>query len=199
MNDNNTEIKILEAAKSIFLIKGMNGARMQEIADKAKINKAMLHYYFKSKQILFEAVFLNAFKQLAPQLNAILNDDNSIEDKIRNFTNSYLSFLIKHPYLPRFIIQEMNRSPEFFETHMAANFPSIEKFRKQVELEVKQGKIEVISAEHLFVNILSMCLFPVIGSGMVKAFLRQSDDDYHRMMEDRKTSVAESILNSIKI
>lgn len=79
----------------------MDGARMQEIADEAKINKAMLHYYFRSKQLLFEAVFKTAFSLLAPQLNAILNDDSSIEDKIRNFTRNYISFMSKHPYIPK--------------------------------------------------------------------------------------------------
>ncbi len=111
--DINTEYHILEAAKKVFQSKGMDGARMQEIADEAKINKAMLHYYYRSKQLLFEAVFINAFELLAPQLNAILNDDSSIEKKVRNFTSNYISFIIKHPYLPSFIIQELNRNPEF--------------------------------------------------------------------------------------
>lgn len=81
--DNKTEEQILEAAQKIFQSKGMDGARMQEIADKASINKAMLHYYYRSKQLLFEAVFKKAFTLLAPQLNAILNDDSSLEDKSR--------------------------------------------------------------------------------------------------------------------
>ena len=83
----NAENQILNAAKNVFQSKGMDGARMQEIADKAGINKAMLHYYYRSKQLLFEAVFKNAFALLAPQLNKVLNDDSSIEDKIRSFTS----------------------------------------------------------------------------------------------------------------
>ena len=108
----NTEEKILQAANNVFQTKGMAGARMQEIADKAGINKAMLHYYYRSKQRLFEAVFNNTFSLLAPQLNNILNDDSSIEVKVRNFTSNYIGFVIKHPYLPNFIIQELNRSEE---------------------------------------------------------------------------------------
>ena len=106
-----TEIQILNAAKTVFQQKGMDGSRMQEIADEAGINKAMLHYYYRSKQILFEAVFNHAFALLAPQLNKILNDDSSIEEKIRNFTSNYISFVNKHPYLPNFVIQEINRNP----------------------------------------------------------------------------------------
>ena len=84
-----TEEQILDAAKEVFQKKGMDGARMQEIADKAGINKAMLHYYYRSKQLLFEAVFSNAFALLAPQMNKILNDDSSIEEKVRSFTHNY--------------------------------------------------------------------------------------------------------------
>ena len=195
----NAKTKILEAAKSIFQLKGMQGARMQEIADKAGINKAMLHYYFRSKQLLFEAVFMSAFKMLAPHLNAILNDDNSIEDKIKQFTSSYISFLIKHPYLPSFLIQEMNRNPEFLkDSYLAKKFPNINKFKEQVEKEVKEGKIKPILAEQLFINTLSMCLFPIIGAPMVKTFLNIDDEQYEDILEQRKTEVANFIMNSIK-
>ena len=125
----NTESLILEAAKSIFQIKGMDGARMQEIADKAGINKAMLHYYYRSKQMLFEDVFKNAFSLLAPQLNAILNDNSSIEEKIKSFTSNYISFIIKHPYLPGFIIQELNRNQDFIlKLKDNKGFPNLDKF-----------------------------------------------------------------------
>ena len=107
----NTEEEILNAAKEVFQQKGMAGARMQEIADKAKINKALLHYYYRSKQLLFEAVFKNAFRLLAPQIGKVLNDDTELFDKIRNFTDSYVSFVIKHPYLPNFVTQELNSNP----------------------------------------------------------------------------------------
>ena len=121
-----TESSILDAAKRIFQNKGMDGARMQEIADEANINKAMLHYYFRSKELLFEAVFTNAFALLAPQLNAILNDDSSIEEKIKKFTFNYISFIIKHPYLPNFIIQELNRNPDFIlKLYKTNGFPNI--------------------------------------------------------------------------
>ena len=131
--DENTESQILNAAKNVFQRKGMDGSRMQEIADEAGINKAMLHYYYRSKQMLFEAVFKGAFSLLAPQLNKILNDDNSLEEKIKNFTSSYISFIVKHPYVPNFVIQELNRNPDFILKMQRNNeFPNIQKFKDQV-------------------------------------------------------------------
>ena len=197
--DENTEDQILEAAKNVFQSKGMDGARMQEIADKAGINKAMLHYYYRSKQLLFEAVFKNAFSLLAPQLNAVLNDDSSIEDKIRNFTSNYISFIVKHPYLPNFIIQELNRNQDFILKMKDNNgFPNIEKFKKQVDDEVTKGLIKPMSAEQLFINIMALNIFPFVAKPLIMAITNSDDKHYKQLMEERKTEVANFIINSIK-
>ena len=198
--DTTTETTILNAAKTIFQQKGMDGARMQEIANAAGINKALLHYYYRNKQLLFEAVFKSAFSLLAPQMHKILNDDSSIYDKIKNFTNNYISFVIKHPYLPNFIIQELNKNPEFAVNILAQNkFPNIEKFKKQIDEEVTEGKIKPIKADQLFINILSLNIFPFIAAPLFKGFLNLSNEEYQLMLENRKTEVAEFIINAIKV
>lgn len=195
----NTEDQILNAAKNIFQSKGMDGARMQEIANEAGINKAMLHYYYRSKQLLFEAVFINAFSLLAPQINAILNDDSSIENKIRNFSSNYISFIEQHPYLPNFIIQELNRNPDFMLKMKENNvFPNLEKFKKQVTIEVKNGTLKNISAEQLFINILALNVFPFIAKPLIKGLIAVEEDGFQQIIEDRKTEVADFIINSIK-
>ena len=197
--DKNTEEQILSAAKSIFQSKGMNGARMQEIADKAGINKAMLHYYYRNKQLLFEAVFKNAFSLLAPQLNAILNDDSSIEEKVRNFTSNYITFISKHPYLPNFIIQELNRNPEFILKMKDTNgLPNIEKFKKQVAIEIENGLIKPITAEQLFINIMALNIFPFVAKPLIMAFTNTDAIAYKKIIDSRKTEVADFIINSIK-
>ncbi|WP_299054313.1 TetR/AcrR family transcriptional regulator [uncultured Polaribacter sp.] len=195
-----TESLILEAAKSIFQTKGMDGARMQEIADKAGINKAMLHYYYRNKQLLFEAVFKNAFSLLAPQLNTILNDDSSIEEKIRNFSSNYITFITEHPYLPNFVIQELNKNPAFI-LKMKENkaFPNIEKFKKQVDFEVQNGSIKQIDATQLFINILSLNVFPFIAKPLIMGLIEVDDVAFKAIIEERKTAVANFIINSIKL
>lgn len=194
-----TEGQILDAAESVFQKKGMDGARMQEIADEAGINKAMLHYYYRSKQLLFEAVFSKAFSLLAPQLNKILNDDSAIEEKVRSFTYNYISFISRHPYLPNFIIQELNRNPKFFEKiQQSAAFPSLEKFKSQVAKEVEQGKLKPIDGEQLFINIVALNIFPFVASPLIKGFLKIDSKGFKLLMERRKTEVSEFIINSIK-
>ncbi len=159
----------------------------------------MLHYYYRSKQLLFEAVFNNAFSLLAPQLNKVLNDDSSIENKIKNFTSNYISFISKHPYLPNFIIQELNRNPEFIlKLKENKGFPNIEKFKKQVQLEIDNGTLKQIKGEQLFINILSLSIFPFVATPLIKAFANLDDTTFKKLMDERKIEVANFIINSIK-
>lgn len=200
MKTENTESEILEAAKEVFQQKGMDGTRMQEIADKANINKALLHYYFRNKQLLFEAVFKNAFLLLAPQINTILNDDSDLFAKIQNFTHSYISFVVEHPYVPNFVIQEINRNPEFIQKLKAdKNFPSVDKFKTEVTQAIENGLIKPIKPESLFINIMSLNIFPFIGKSLLSALTNINSDDYDSLLESRKNEVADFIINSIKI
>ena len=200
IDSENTETEILNAAKEVFQQKGMAGTRMQEIADKANINKALLHYYYRNKQLLFEAVFQSAFKLLAPQLHKILNDDSDLFEKIKNFTENYVSFVIKHPYLPNFVIQELSKNPEFVQKLRAdKNFPSIKKFKTQVNQAAIQGIIKPIEAEQLFINIMSLNIFPFIGQPLLMVLVNADKESYNKILKKRKTEVAAFIINSIKI
>ncbi len=197
--DISTQAGILNAAKHVFQQKGMTGARMQEIADEAGINKAMLHYYYRSKELLFEAVFKSAFSMLAPQLNKIINAENSLFDKINDFTNSYISFVIKHPYIPNFVILELNRKPDFVKKLISEeHFPNIEKFKEQVEECVEKDIIRPINPEQLFINIMALNIFPFLGAPLLKGFTKTNEKEYKKLMKERKTFVAEFIINAIK-
>jgi TetR/AcrR family transcriptional regulator len=194
-----TEEKIFNAARIVFQKKGFAGARMQEIADEAGINKAMLHYCFKNKQLLFEAVFMNAFGQLAPQINAIFNSDETVFNKIRKFTHSYISFVIDNPYLPQFVIQEMNNNPEFVMSFLNhENRPNPKLLISQIEKEIAAGIIKAINPKQLLLDIFSMTVFPFAAQMMVKGIIQISDSEFNQLMEERKTSIAEQIINSIK-
>jgi len=194
------EEKILDAAKRVFENKGMVGARMQEIADEAKINKSLLHYYYRSKQKLFEAVFKSAFNKLAPQINSILSAEEPIREKIKNFTFNYTSFMVKHPYLPNFILQELNRNPDFVKDLISNNnIPGMKKFNNQIKEAVDRKKIRPIEAEQLFINILALNIFPFVGAPLLKGFLETSDKEFKNILEKRKTQVADFIIQSIKL
>ncbi len=197
--DITAESKILDAAKNVFQRKGMFGARVQEIADEANINKAMIHYYFRNKQQLFDVVFMREFASMIPHAVKFLNGDSSIENKIREFVFNHISFLQKNPYLASFIFQELNRDPETLKKMRAKmGVSNIEKFKRQVQEEIKNGQLKPIDPEQLFINIVSLNLFPFIGAPMIKVVLNLDDDSFNQLMEERKTEVANFIINSIK-
>src|SRR3954463_1613260 len=128
------EQKILEAAKQVFFDKGMHGARMQDIADKAGINKAMLHYYFRSKEKLFEKIFTEVAGHFLPRIATILASENSVLEKIDTFCAEYISQVMQTPYVPIFILNEINRQPEaFLNKVLGGKKPPFEKFLKQLK------------------------------------------------------------------
>src|ERR1017187_9752498 len=152
--DQTTEEKILAAAKKVFVVKGMAGARMQDIADTAGINKALLHYYFRNKEKLFEVIFKEAAIRLFPKINAILNSDLPLFDKIRRFAHDYIEIVIENPYLPLFVLNEINKQPLAFSKKMFGNNrPAVHKMAEQIEKEIKKGLIKPISHVQLIINM----------------------------------------------
>ena len=194
-----TEEKIFEAAFKVFQLKGFKGARMQEIADEAGINKAMLHYCFKNKELLFEAVFMNAFGKLAPQINEIFKSQDSIFEKIKKFTDSYISFVMDYPFLPQFIIQEMNNNPEFVTKFLKKeNRPDPTKLIHQIENEIKLGILKPINPKQLLIDIFSMTVFPFAAQALLKGMIQVSNEELMQLMEERKKYIYEHIITSIK-
>ncbi len=194
-----TEEKIFEAAFKVFQLKGFKGARMQEIADEAGINKAMLHYCFKNKELLFEAVFMNAFGKLAPQINEIFKSQDSIFEKIKKFTDSYISFVMNYPFLPQFIIQEMNNNPEFVTKFLKKeNRPDPTKLIHQIENEIKLGILKPINPKQLLIDIFSMTVFPFAAQALLKGMIQVSNEELMQLMEERKKYIYEQIITSIK-
>ena len=111
-NDKQTEDKIFEAATEVFINKGMDGSRMQDIANHAGINKSLLHYYFRTKDKLFNAVFEKIAEQLFKRFAPVFDEKLSLEEKIRFFYREHIEFLKNNPRLPSFILNEINRNPE---------------------------------------------------------------------------------------
>lgn len=194
-----TEEKIFDAAFKVFQLKGFKGARMQEIADEAGINKAMLHYCFKNKELLFESVFMNAFGKLAPQINEIFKSQDSIFEKIKKFTDSYISFVMNYPFLPQFIIQEMNNNPEFVTKFLKKeNRPDPTKLIHQIENEIKLGILKPINPKQLLIDIFSMTVFPFAAQALLKGMIQVSNEEFMQLMEERKKYIYEQIITSIK-
>jgi TetR/AcrR family transcriptional regulator len=196
--DNKTEETILEAAKRVFHEHGLAGARMQQIADEAGINKALLHYYFRNKDRLFKAVFLDGFTAIIPKMNEIFDADIPLLDKIRTFADRYITLVSENPYLPGFIIQEMNNNPNFATEYLSGNLrPNPSKLLDQIQREVDAGNIIPIEPVQLVINLMAMCIFPFTAAQMIKGVTGASKKQFDLMMERRKKDIPEFIINAI--
>lgn len=200
LKDDNTEKRILEAARNIFHIKGFSGARMQEIADEAKINKAMLNYYFRSKDKLFEAVLKEAFQNFFPVVFKMVNTDLPLFEKIENFVSGYLTFLQNNRCIPGFILGELAQNPQRLKDFFSENkIKPPAKFLLEIKDAVDKNEIVHIEPTTLVLNILSLCIFPIVAKPIIETVFNMSEEQYGNMIEARKKSVAQFIINAIKV
>ncbi len=198
--ERNAGEKILEAARKVFITKGMNGARMQDIADEAGMNKALLHYYYRDKDKLFETVFLEEAQKFFPKINMIFNSEIPLEEKIGKFVQEYIDEMQLNPYLPWFVLNEINRDPDQFMYKVwgADNLPRPGKFLEQIEKEIKRGKIKRIQPVHLLLNLLGMTIFPFVARPMVVRNMRMSETQFREAMEQRKKEIPKFIMDAIR-
>ncbi len=197
--DKKTEVVILEAAKAVFIRKGMDGARMQEIADEAGINKALLHYYFRSKQKLFDAVFSRVLSTTFNEMRELFSGGLSVEQAVRKFADAYINTLIQNPYIPQFVIHELNKDVEKLQALVSKNLPDLLPFLQTIEKEIAEGKIRKIDPRQLLMNTISLCIFPFVGRPIITTILYEGNNkEFYHTMECRKSDVADFIMNSIK-
>ena len=194
-----TEDIIFEAAKKIFIKYGFDGARMQQIADAAGINKALLHYYFRSKEHLFDAIFEESFKKFLPNISYIMMSQQPFEEKIKLFVSHYIDTLLQNPHLPVFVIHELQRKPERIVNIIKNSGINPALTATMLQSEIDEGKIMPIPLPHLIVNMIGMCIFPFVGRPILEGFIFKGNAEaYDRFLKERKTLVADFIINSIR-
>ena len=201
MNDlkkDNTEEKILIAAQNVFIEKGMDGARMQAIADEAGINKALLHYYFRTKEKLFNAIFIKVFSQIFPNLMTMVRSERPLEEKLGVFVETYIDMLQKNPFLPTFILKEMNRNPDFLASIIKSNGVNPQEIFAMFEKEMEAGKIRRMSPREVLINIIALSIFPIAAGPLISIMFFENDKAaYNEFIEKRKKTITEFVLNSI--
>jgi TetR/AcrR family transcriptional regulator len=198
-NDKLTEEKIFEAATEVFLEKGMDGARMQDIASQAGINKALLHYYFRTKEKLFTSVFemiaRKVFKKFAP----VMDEKLTLEEKIRFFFREHISFLQENPRLPGFVLNEVNRHPERIRKLLSnVDFDNLFlKLFDQHQEELARYNITRELLPQLLITMAAMSVFPFAAKGILEGILGKVDIKFKDFMEERKEFAAEFVIKAI--
>ncbi len=195
-----TEHIILNAAKDIFVKKGYAGARMQEIADEAGINKAMLHYYFRSKAKLFQVILEQTMGQLIPKVAQAFEMEGIVIEKIEFLIQNYIQTIRENPHVPMFILHELSQNRVEFLVRIKekmTQFPNFQQFFQQIESEAKAGKIRAFNPVHLLLNIMSLCVFPFIAKPVVTNLVGIPDLMYDQLMQQREKEVIKFVKNAL--
>jgi AcrR family transcriptional regulator len=200
--DQKTQELILEAARKVFIRDGFDGARMQDIANVAGINKALLHYYYKNKESLFNLVFEDAFAAFVPQIHAIFSGNGGAVEKLCKYVEAHIELLLKKPDLPTFVIHEIHRDPDRFFNNLISKMPGpppFASFMGQLIQEMSEGKIREMDPRFVWMNVMAMTVFPFVAAPLMSRMLLTDPETYHTLLRDRVTSVQLFIKSSLLI
>ena len=204
--DGDTERRILEAARIVFVRRGTAGARMQEIAEEAGVNQALLHYYFRTKEHLAATVFREAAGRLLPAVLGVFNSDAPIEQKVERFVHIYIDTVRKSPFLPAYVLSEMHHHPE----RLAAMLESAgvqpaqivagvrARLGEQLREQAEQGRMRPIAPEQFFLNMLGLAVVPFIARPALRVAFEMDDDAFERFLDERRALLPGLILNSLR-
>jgi AcrR family transcriptional regulator len=186
--DFNTETKIKTAARVVFHKKGFAATRTRDIAEEAKMNLALLNYYFESKEKLFNLIMLETLTFFFQTMGIVFNDETTtLEKKIQLMSEKYIDLIIAEPEIPFFILNDIrSNGAAILEKLSVANMVMKSAFIKQYKEAAKNGKVAEPNPLHFLMNLLGMIVFPFINSPMIKKVGKLSDRQFDKLMQERK-------------
>ena len=192
------ELLILQTAMEVFIEKGQHGARMQEIADRAGINKALLHYYFRSKENLYARIFERLFWDNLNAIISLLDQELTFEQYLRSFIDHYIEFLKRNPRLPLFILRGISEGgpvvQQVMETISQKQDKLAHRYLTIFEAAVESGEIRRQDPLQLIATIIGACLFFFAGEPMFRTVFQLDESfDRERFIEERKQAVFNTI------
>ena len=202
--EQNTEQKIIEAAQEEFMLKGFAGARTTAIAEKAGVTHAMFHYYFRTKEKIFEKIISQKLELLASLIkDSIISGDDSLEDKLRLIIDRHIDFIAENPELPGFLVREIFSNDERLNLVRSKieSFAPILVTNLQAELDrgYDEGKYRKLDARMLLIDIISLNVFAFMAAPLVNVVLSGFMDDKDTFRELRKKENFDTIMRKIKI
>ena len=191
-----TEKLIKEKAKILFFQKGFLNATTQEIADEAGVNRALIHYYFRSREQMLEILLDEALQEKKDRVRKILTSDFPFHEKIANYINAVVDYGLAYPYLDNFIISETARRPDKVKLFCSKDkIKSGDLIQKELEMEIKNGNIAPISPEHFMINMISLCNYPLLARSVIQTIHGMTDTAYRKFLIERKRIIFRTIFN----
>ncbi len=185
-----TEERIKEAARKLFTQNGFAATRTRDIAKEAGINLALLNYYFRSKQKLFDLIMIENFRKFLAGMRVNFQDPTlNMEDRLGRIVTAYVDFLTEFPDLPLFILNEIRGNPSKIAEQVRAEVgPARSEFFKELQGAKKEGKIE-LEPFHFVANLVGLTVFPFVARPLLQRVTGVDDEQFVQLMEERKKLV----------
>ena len=196
METEDPEKRILQAARQVFQRDGFIGARMQSIADEAGINKASLHYYFRSKQKLFDTVFDDYMDRILPLLSTWDDDTDEWRPKVRHFVRELMQVFRDSSLL--FLIQELHRDPDALLARMEARRKGPNRFIKYYERLRKDKLVRDTDPRPLLVAIQSICAYPALAAPILSGSMRMKPAEYDKFLKSYTDDAADLLIRMME-
>lgn len=189
--DRTTEEKIKTAARIIFHKKGFVATRTRDIAEEAGINLALVNYYFRSKEKLFEQIMFETMSDFMKTMSLLFNDEKTtLEKKVELVTDKYIDLIIAEPEVPLFIMSEIRRDVTGFLEKLPIGKMIMDSiFIHQYKTAVEEGKINEPNPLHFVINLMSLVIFPFVASPMLKKIGNLKDKEFEMLMLERKKRI----------
>jgi AcrR family transcriptional regulator len=189
--DKSTEEKIKAAARKVFHNKGYAGTKTRDIAEEAGINLALLNYYFRSKEKLFEIVMFETMRDFFQSLASVFNNpETSFEQKLSMVVENYITLLSREPEIPLFIMSEIRSNPELLVEKMNVREMILNSvFGQQMKQLMAQKNIPEHKFVHLIMNFIGLTVFPFVARPIVKSIGNINDEQFYGLMQERKTLI----------
>jgi len=198
----NMEEAILEQATALFLEKGFKATSTSEIARVVGCNQALVHYYYRTKDRLFEAIFQKKIKFFLSSLLYIGNEDLPYKEKLAKKIESHFEAIRLEPKLPLFFFSELGMNPERLKAvrETLGDLPqeAIEQMNRELQDEIKKGSVRPITIYDLLMTIVSLNIIAFLGEPIFKTITRISDEEYQLLLDRRKIENVHIILSSLE-
>jgi TetR/AcrR family transcriptional regulator len=191
-----TQKLIKEKAKILFFQKGFLDATTQEIADEAGVNRALIHYYFRSRELMLDMLLDETLMEKKDRVRSILTADFPFREKIARYIDALVDYGLTYPYLDNFIISETARHPDKVRAFCSRDkVKSSDLISEQLKEEIKKKRLAPISPEHFMVNLSSLCNYPLLAKSVLKTIHGMTDATYKKFLIERKQIIYMTIFN----
>ncbi len=194
---------LLESATLEFLEKGFHGARMQEIADRAGVNKALVHYYFRNKKSLYEEVIRFQFQRNFTHLLEQLYTEDSFASALKHFINGYINLLAENPQIPSFMLRELADGGKAVAGVLSdilgkEQLQTVTAVKKLVNRAVREGEIARPDLPQLIMTVVGACIYSFVASPVVEVFMTPGSTRSPGFLKARKRAIFNTVYNGIK-